>query len=87
MLFHIYLSPGKGVRTDPSTYVGNINFFDAEFHDHGNGAMGDVIGENFQSFDVTDILRRFARDGVSDARNALVPSPSRPQDGLPAGSR
>ena len=85
VLFHIYLSPGQGVRMGPSTYVGNINFFDAEFHDHGNGAMGDVIGENFQSFDVTDILRRFARDGVSDAHNALVVTIA--PAGRPAGGK
>lgn len=57
VLFHLYLAP-RGGGLNPATYVGNINFFDAEFHDHGNGAMGDALGENFYSFDVTSLLQR-----------------------------
>jgi hypothetical protein len=72
VLFHLYLSPAHGGELTRSTHVGVINFFDAEFHDHGNGAMGDVIGDNYYSFDVTDILRRFAQSGTGDARDSLL---------------
>lgn len=63
VLYHVYLTP-RGGGANARTYVGTINFFDAEFHDHGNGAMGDALGENFYSFDVTDVLRRLARSGA-----------------------
>ena len=46
---------------------GNINFFDAEFHDHGGGAMDEALGENFYSFDVTPILHRMAGAGTADS--------------------
>lgn len=62
VLYHVYLTP-RGSGPDPGVYVGNINFFDAEFHDHGNGALGDALGENFYSFDVTPLLQRLARGG------------------------
>jgi tyrosinase len=60
------------VRLNKNTYVGAINFFDAEFHDHGgHGAKLDTaLGENFFSFDVTDLLRRFERSGAV-SRDAL----------------
>ncbi|HKN78419.1 MAG TPA: hypothetical protein VJW16_04560, partial [Lysobacter sp.] len=55
-----------------ASYVGNINFFDAEFHDHGGGSKLDTaLGENFYSFDVTPHLQNIARKphgaGASDA--------------------
>jgi hypothetical protein len=55
-----------------ASYVGPINFFDAQFHDHGNGAMGDVLGQNLNSFDITELLRRIARSGNPNAREALL---------------
>jgi tyrosinase len=59
VLFHLYLSP-RAWGPNPNTYVGSINFFDAEFHDHGDGSLGDALGENFYSFDVTSLLQRLA---------------------------
>lgn len=71
VLYHVYLRPGGGTgRPSPASYVGNINFFDAEFHDHGGGAQGDALGENFYSFDVTELLRRIARGGGNAGGNA-----------------
>jgi tyrosinase len=73
VLYHVYLTPG-GASHDPgrASYVGAINFFDAEFHDHGNGDKGDVLGENFYSFDVTEILQGIAHSGRrADLRNLL----------------
>ena len=86
VLFHVYLTPAQGgPSAGRANYVGDINFFDAEFHDHGNGALGDALGENQYSFDVTGILRGFASSGVTGARDALavtiVPA------GRPAGGR
>ena len=63
VLYHLYLTP-RGGGANARTYIGTINFFDAEFHDHGNGAKGDVLGENFYSFDVTEVLRRLVRSGA-----------------------
>ena len=40
VLFHVYLRPTRGGGLNQDSHVGNINFFDAEFHDHGGGAMG-----------------------------------------------
>ena len=73
VLYDVYLRPARGGGLGRSSYVGNINFFDAEFHDHGGGAMADVIGENFYSFDVTGLLRAMARRG-EDAHDALTVS-------------
>ena len=73
VLFDIHLRPARGGGLGRTSYVGNINFFDAEFHDHGGGAMADVIGENFYSFDVTDLLRGMSRRG-DDAHDALTVS-------------
>jgi hypothetical protein len=33
--------------------------------------MGDALGENFYSFDVTDVLKKLARSGTQDARKSL----------------
>jgi tyrosinase len=72
VLYHLYLTPpGSTTRLGPDNYVGNINFFDAEFHDHGHGRMADVLAENFYSFDVTEILKQIARRGDPNARDAL----------------
>ncbi|HEY1142120.1 MAG TPA: tyrosinase family protein [Lysobacter sp.] len=72
VLYHVYLRPGRGAGAPAASgYVGTINFFDAEFHDHGHGAMGDALGENFYSFDVTDVLKKLARSGTQDARKSL----------------
>lgn len=72
VLFHVYLRPGNGAgKLDKATYAGNINFFDAEFHDHGNGALGDALGENFYSFDVTEILRDMGRKNLPAASSSL----------------
>ena len=47
---------------DARQYVGNINFFDAEFHDHGGGSkLDEALGENFYSFDVTKVLQDIAK--------------------------
>jgi hypothetical protein len=73
VLYAVYLTPVAGANgLGRASYVGNINFFDAEFHDHGNGAMADVLGENFFSFDVTQVLQGIARSGNPNARDALL---------------
>ncbi|RPE81613.1 tyrosinase family protein [Vulcaniibacterium tengchongense] len=87
VLYHLYLTPGRGGAAGPATYVGNINFFDAEFHDHGHGSpLDEALGENFYSFDVTELLRKFARAGGTAARDSLtltiVPG-GRPKGGQP----
>jgi tyrosinase len=72
VLYHVYLSPTRGGRLDDASYAGHINFFDAEFHDHGNGAMADVLAQNLYGFDVTGLLQGIARSGNPDAREALL---------------
>jgi len=73
VLFHVYLRPGKGSgKLDKAAYVGNINFFDAEFHDHGGGAHDMALGENFYSFDVTDRLHALRRSGAAGANGLTV---------------
>jgi tyrosinase len=72
VLYDIYVSPTRGGRLNNASYVGAINFFDAEFHDHGHGAMGDVLGQNLNSFDISELLRRIARSGNPNAREALL---------------
>lgn len=58
-LFHLYVTArGSGPARD--YYVGNIHFFDAEFHDHGNSPLDEALGENFNSFDITQVLQRLA---------------------------
>jgi len=86
VLYHVYLTPANGGAPNRAHYVGNINFFDAEFHDHGAGSgLDTALGENFYSFDVTDVLRGFARKGVAteDALTAVFVPAGRPT----AGSR
>ena len=71
VLYHVYLTPVRGGGLNKQSYVGAINFFDAEFHDHGGGSKLDAaLGENFFSFDVTELLRRYERGGAV-AREAL----------------
>jgi tyrosinase len=73
VLYHVYLTPVTGGGLNNTSYAGNINFFDAEFHDHGGGSpLDEALGENFYSFDVTDILERLARSGRADVREALA---------------
>jgi hypothetical protein len=72
VLYHLYLTRNQDARLTPKAYVGNINFFDAEFHDHGNGALGDALGENFYSFDVTDLLRSMVNSGAAKSGDTLA---------------
>jgi hypothetical protein len=75
VLYDVYLQPlHGGTGLNNATRVGDINFFDAEFHDHGNGAMAEALGENFYSFDVTDLLRALAGARGADARDGLLVS-------------
>ena len=88
VLYHLYLSPGEGHATlDRAHYVGNINFFDAQFHDHGTStAMDMALGENRFIFDVTDLLHGFQRSGTLTARDALrvtIAPGGRPEGGSP----
>jgi hypothetical protein len=87
VLFHVYLHPSHGGKLDAAHRVGNINFFDAEFHDHGTSTKMDMaLGENFYSFDVTDLLLRLKRSGTQDARDALlvtIAPAGRPTGGQP----
>ena len=73
VLYHIYLCASADAPVAASQYVGNINFFDAEFHDHGHGSKLDTaLGENFYSFDVTNLLQGIARKPHgSSTRDAL----------------
>jgi hypothetical protein len=65
VLYHLYVTPASGrAALGRDTYVGTINFFDAEFHDHGHGMMAEALGDNFYSFDVTRLLEKFARGGL-----------------------
>ena len=79
--------------TDAANYVGNINFFDAEFHEHGGGSKLDTaLGENFYSFDVTALLSGIAPSvpGASSTREMLfvkfVPG-GKPETGADANGR
>jgi hypothetical protein len=71
VLYHLYLRSAHARRLEPANYVGNINFFEAEFHDHGDGAMAEALGQNLYSFDVTPILQQLARNNVR-APNTLL---------------
>jgi len=72
VLYHLYLTPPSGkMGLNKDDYVGAINFFDAEFHDHGGGMMAEALGENFFSFDVTKVLQAIARSGDRSASGAL----------------
>lgn len=72
VLYHLYLTRSQDSRLTPKEYVGNINFFDAEFHDHGRGELSDALGENFYSFDVTDLLRSMVSSGRARAGDTLA---------------
>ncbi len=89
VLFHVYLRAGNGAgRLDRAHYVGDINFFDAEFHDHGDAKMDMALGENFYSFDVTDLLDHIRRGGGTAARDALlvtIVAAGTPSGGKPMG--
>ena len=62
VLYHVYLCATPNAPVDARQYVGNINFFDAEFHDHGGGSkLDEALGENFYSFDVTKVLQDIAK--------------------------
>ena len=73
VLYHVYLCASPTAGTDAANYVGNINFFDAEFHEHGGGSKLDTaLGENFYSFDVTAVLSGMAkRPRASSTREML----------------
>jgi hypothetical protein len=76
VLFHVYLRPGNGAgKLDKASYVGDINFFDAEFHDHGTSAAGasasEALGDNAYSFDVTRLLQSMLGKSGTAASNAL----------------
>lgn len=73
VLYHVYLRPGRGAGAPgPASFVGSINFFDAQFHDHGSDTLDTALSENFFSFDVTEILRRIGRSGTRNARKSLL---------------
>ena len=72
VLYHLYLRSSRSQRLERANYVGNINFFDAEFHDHGGGAMAEALGQNLYSFDVTPILQQLARNHVPASDNLLL---------------
>ena len=71
VIYQVYLTPTHGGVLNDDSYCGDINFFDAEFHDHGHGSMGTALGSNLFSFDVTDVLKKIARKGNPNARQAL----------------
>ena len=73
VLYHVYLSASPTAPVDASQYAGAIHFFDAEFHDHGNGSkLDEALGENFTSFDVTDLLKNIARKPHSTATRDML---------------
>jgi len=81
VLYHVYLTPRDGAPS-PNSFVGSINFFDAEFHDHGGGRLDEALGENFFSFDVTDVLLGIAgrrHHGVRDALQVVFVPGGRPR--------
>ncbi|KGQ20219.1 Tyrosinase family protein [Lysobacter dokdonensis DS-58] len=73
VLFHVYLCDTPNAPVAAKNYVGNINFFDAEFHDHGGGSKLDTaLGDNIYSFDVTPLLSGMAKTSrASTARDQL----------------
>jgi hypothetical protein len=77
VLYHVYLISASEPEAGAARYVGAINFFDAEFHDHGDHALDQALGENFFSFEVTSILRRMyqarGRSGLRDLGVLFVP--------------
>lgn len=72
VLFHVYLSANDGGGSvNRMSLVGNINFFDAEFHDHGQARLDEALGENLYSFDVTALLERIASSGARGLGDSL----------------
>ncbi|GHA72529.1 tyrosinase family protein [Cognatilysobacter bugurensis] len=65
-LFHLYVT-ARGGGPVRDYHVGDIHFFDAEFHDHGSSPLDEALGENFNSFDITEVLKRLV------ARKAIKP--------------
>lgn len=73
VLFHVYLCESPNQAVSAATYVGNINFFDAEFHDHGTGSkLNEALGENFTSFDVTPHLKNIARRAHASTTSEML---------------
>ena len=73
VLYHVYLCASPDAPASAAQYVGNINFFDAEFHDHGGGSKLDsALGENFYSFDVTALLQGIARKPHDSATRDML---------------
>jgi hypothetical protein len=60
VLYHVYVSNRPDGPRDNAHYAGAIHFFDAEFHAHGDRKLDEALGDNFQSFDVTALLRGVA---------------------------
>ncbi len=77
VLYHVYLASARAPEIAADNYVGAINFFDAEFHDHGDRALDEALGENFFSFEVTPILRSLRQahgpDGLRGLAVVFVP--------------
>jgi hypothetical protein len=71
VLYNLYLQlpAGSGGTTD--FYVGHINFFENEMHDHGHGSDTD----KFYSFDITDLAKRLRAGGklTSNPELTIVP--------------
>lgn len=73
VLYHVYLCESPNVAPAARNYVGNINFFDAEFHEHGGGSKLDTaLGDNFYSFDVTPLLAGLAKTNRSSSTRDML---------------
>ena len=86
VLFHVWVAPADGpTRMDAAHYAGNIHFFDAQFHDHGQQRLDLALGDNFYSFDVTPILERFRRQRITtpNALRVIIAPAGRPSGGEP----
>lgn len=86
VLFHVWVAPADGpTRMDAAHYAGNIHFFDAQFHDHGQQPLDLALGDNFYSFDVTPILERFRRQRITtpNALRVIIAPAGRPSGGEP----
>jgi hypothetical protein len=86
VLFHVWVAPADGpTRIDAAHYAGNIHFFDAQFHDHGQQPLDLALGDNFYSFDVTPILERFRRQRITtpNALRVIIAPAGRPSGGEP----
>jgi tyrosinase len=72
VLYHVYITARSRRPVDNAHYVGAINFFDAEFHDHGGGSkLDEALGDNFFSFDVTALLKTIAKKPHGTPRDEL----------------